>query len=45
MLAAKWKQGGTAGAAKEVARTGQVRSFRIARLDPATKLIELELAG
>ncbi len=45
MLAAKWKQGGTAEASREAARAGQVRSFRIASLDPAKKLIELELAS
>jgi small subunit ribosomal protein S1 len=45
MLAAKWKQGGGTERAKEGARTGQVRSFRIANLDPAKKLIELELAS
>jgi small subunit ribosomal protein S1 len=45
MLAAKWKQGGSGGQGKEAARPGQVRSFRIASLDPAKKLIELELAS
>lgn len=45
MLAAKWKQGGAADRTKEGARAGQVRSFRIASLDPAKKLIELELAS
>ncbi len=46
MLAAKWKQGGGAtGPAKSVARAGEVRSFRIAHIDPAKKLIELELAS
>lgn len=46
MLAAKWKQGGgESERGKEGARTGQVRSFRIASLDPAKKLIELELAS
>jgi small subunit ribosomal protein S1 len=46
MLAAKWKQGGgsTAGS-NRAARAGEVRSFRIAALDPAKKLIELELAS
>jgi small subunit ribosomal protein S1 len=45
MLSAHWK-GGIAGVASkaEAARAGQVRSFRIAKLDPATKKIELELA-
>lgn len=46
MLAAKWKQGGgPAGPAKSAARAGEIRSFRIAHLDPAKKLIELELAS
>jgi hypothetical protein len=45
MLAAKWKQGGPAAAAKEMARAGQVRSFRISNLDAAKRLIELELAS
>jgi hypothetical protein len=29
----------------EPARAGQVRSFKLTRLDAATKKIELELAG
>jgi small subunit ribosomal protein S1 len=45
MLAAKWKQGGSGGPAKETARAGQVRSFRIAHLDPAKRMIEIELAS
>jgi small subunit ribosomal protein S1 len=47
MLASKWKKGGAAGAPekREPARAGQIRSFRIVRLDPAQKKIELELAG
>ncbi|MGI9070199.1 MAG: 30S ribosomal protein S1 [Bryobacteraceae bacterium] len=45
MLAAKWKQGGSAGPAKETARAGQVRSFRISYLDASKRLIQLELAG
>jgi small subunit ribosomal protein S1 len=46
MLAAKWKQGGGEGeSAKPMARAGEVRSFRIANLDPAKRLIEIELAG
>ncbi len=45
MLAAKWKSGLSAGpAGREPARTGQIRSFRIVKLDPAAKKIELELA-
>ncbi len=44
MLAAKWK-GGNGGASKqEAARAGQVRSFRLVKLDPAAKRIEVELA-
>ncbi|MBV8070997.1 MAG: 30S ribosomal protein S1 [Acidobacteriaceae bacterium] len=47
MLSAKWKQGVSAGpdTSKEGARAGQVRRFRIAHLDPAKRLIELELAS
>ena len=45
MLAARWKQGASSGPAKEMARAGQVRSFRIAHLDAAKRLIELELAS
>jgi small subunit ribosomal protein S1 len=47
MLSAKWKQGaGAATVSKlEPARAGQIRSFRVVRLDPANKKIELELAG
>jgi small subunit ribosomal protein S1 len=45
MLAAKWKQGGAAEAGQESARAGQVRTFRISNLDPAKKLIELEIAS
>ena len=45
MLIARWK-GGAAGSGTqpESVRAGQVRSFRIARLDPSAKKIELELA-
>ncbi|HVP46730.1 MAG TPA: 30S ribosomal protein S1 [Bryobacteraceae bacterium] len=48
MLAAKWKHGqpGASGSSRrEPARSGQVRSFRILKLDPAQKKIELELAS
>lgn len=49
MLAAKWKSGGATGGStapsKSMARAGEVRSFKIAALDPAKKLIELELAS
>ena len=45
MLSARWKGGADAGETKrEAATAGQVRSFRISRLDPETKKIELELA-
>jgi small subunit ribosomal protein S1 len=45
MLEARWKggQGGAGGAKSEPVRSGQVRSFRIVKLDPAIKKIELEL--
>jgi small subunit ribosomal protein S1 len=43
-LKAHWKGGAAAVEAKpESARTGQIRKFRITRLDPAAKKIELEL--
>jgi small subunit ribosomal protein S1 len=48
MLAAKWKHGDASASSsgkREPARSGQIRSFRILRLDPAQKKIELELAG
>jgi small subunit ribosomal protein S1 len=47
MLSAKWKQGAPATKASgpEPVRAGQVRTFRIVSLDPATKKIQLELAG
>lgn len=47
MLASRWKkseQKGTPGK-REPARAGQIRTFRIVRLDPAQKRIELELAS
>jgi small subunit ribosomal protein S1 len=44
MLQARWKTGSSATPKAEPARTGQVRSFRIVRLDRAAKKIELELA-
>ncbi len=44
MLQARWKSGATLTSNKpESLRAGQVRSFRIAKLDPAAKKIELEL--
>jgi len=45
MLKAHWKGGAAGGEAKpEAVRAGQIRNFRIAKLDPAAKKIELELA-
>jgi small subunit ribosomal protein S1 len=45
MLQARWKSGAAADEAKpEGMRAGQIREFRIAKLDPATKKIELGLA-
>lgn len=44
MLQARWKSGAPAAEAKpEGLRAGQVRTFRIAKLDAAAKKIELEL--
>jgi len=44
MLQARWKSGAAAGETKpESLRAGQIRKFRIAKLDPETKKIELEL--
>jgi small subunit ribosomal protein S1 len=44
MLQARWKSGAAADEAKpEAPRAGQIRKFRIAKLDPATKKIELEV--
>ncbi len=48
MLSAKWKGGagaGSRGAKREPARAGQIRSFRIVKLDPAAKKVEIELVG
>jgi small subunit ribosomal protein S1 len=44
-LKAHWKGGDAAAseAKPEAARAGQIRSFRIAKLDPAAKKIELDL--
>ena len=44
MLRARWKGGAVGSARKpESPRSGQIRTFRIARLDPDAKKIELEL--
>jgi small subunit ribosomal protein S1 len=45
MLKARWKGGAAGGAAKpEAIHAGQIRSFRIAKLDAVAKKIDLELA-
>ena len=45
MLQARWKGGAADGASKpEAVRAGQIRSFRIVKLDRDAKKIELELA-
>jgi len=44
MLQARWKGASTAPSKPEAIRAGQVRSFRIMKLDRAAKKIELELA-
>lgn len=45
MLQARWKGGAADSESKrEAVRAGQIRSFRIAKLEPAAKKIELELA-
>jgi small subunit ribosomal protein S1 len=44
MLQARWKTGAGAPAKAEPARAGQIRSFRIAKLDSGSKKIEVELA-
>jgi small subunit ribosomal protein S1 len=44
MLQARWKGAASSGGAKpQATRAGEIRSFRIARLDPEAKKIELEL--
>jgi small subunit ribosomal protein S1 len=52
MLAARWKGagGGPAGSPdapprREVPKTGQIRSFRITKIDPEKKRLEIELAS
>jgi hypothetical protein len=45
MLKARWKGGGApAGSQPEPLSVGQIRSFRIAKLDRETEKIELKLA-
>jgi small subunit ribosomal protein S1 len=45
MLQARWKGASSAGTpSRQALKTGQIRSFRIARLDAGAKTIELELA-
>jgi small subunit ribosomal protein S1 len=44
MLQARWKTGAGAPPKAEPAKAGQVRSFRITKLDAAAKKIEVELA-
>lgn len=46
MLKARWKGGSSSAVGSsqgDAPRAGQIRSFRIARLDPATKKIEVEM--
>jgi small subunit ribosomal protein S1 len=44
MLSAHWKSGNVRGEGKkDLVNAGQIRSFRISRLDPGAKLVELEL--
>jgi small subunit ribosomal protein S1 len=44
MLQARWKSGASPVSAKpDASAAGQIRSFRISKLDPAAKKIELEL--
>ena len=48
MLSAKWKGGSGSGpraGKREPARAGQIRSFRIVKLDAGAKKIEIEMAG
>ena len=45
MLQARWKSGSASASTKtEPVHAGQIRKFKIVRLDPATKKIDLELA-
>ncbi len=48
MLSARWKGAAAAGpraSKREPARAGQIRSFRIVKLDAGAKKIEIEIAG
>lgn len=45
MLAARWKSGPASTGGAEAVREGQIRSFRIASLDPANRSIEIEQAS
>jgi hypothetical protein len=47
MLQAKWRGGGggASGGGRESARSGQIRSFRIVKIDAGAKKIELELVS
>jgi len=45
MLQARWKSGGAVDKAKpEGARAGEIRKFRITKLDAEAKKVELEFA-
>lgn len=44
MLSAKWKGGGVSSSKPEAVRAGQIRSFKIAKIDREAKKIEVELA-
>ncbi|MFB3813273.1 MAG: 30S ribosomal protein S1 [Terriglobales bacterium] len=44
MLQARWKGGASGAAKREEVSAGQIRRFRIAKLDAAAKAIELDLA-
>jgi small subunit ribosomal protein S1 len=45
MLAARWKQGPSSKESSELAREGQIRTFRITALDSDKRLIEIEFAS
>lgn len=45
MLAARWKSGPDLESEQKEIRTGQIRQFRLAAVDPESKRIELEIAG